>query len=203
MSVLLLMGRRHETRLRVLIADEREDHLALVAPIVAGLGHEVVAREVGVEDVGAVTRRERPDIAVVGPGESPGRALELVDRIVRQATCPVIVLLQDPAPALVRRASELGVFAHIGDADIENCPISLGIVLRRFAEYHELAGAFGRRAVTERAKGILMERHEIDEAAAFALLRDHARAVNRKVVDIAAAVVDGHRLLPAQSTERP
>jgi AmiR/NasT family two-component response regulator len=31
--------------------------------------------------------------------------------------------------------------------------------VRRFAEYHDLEGAFGRRAITERAKGILMERH--------------------------------------------
>jgi len=45
-------------------------------------------------------------------------------------------------------------------------------VLRRFAEYHDLQGAFGRRALTERAKGILMERHGIDEASAFEMLRE-------------------------------
>jgi AmiR/NasT family two-component response regulator len=71
-------------------------------------------------------------------------------------------------------------------------------VLRRFAEYHELEGAFGRRAITERAKGILMERHSIEERAAFELLRDHARSTSRKLVDVASAVVDGHGLLPKQ-----
>ena len=74
--------------------------------------------------------------------------------------------------------------------------------MRRFAEYHDLEGAFGRRAVTERAKGILMERHSIDEATAFAMLRDHARAANRKLVDVASAVVDGHLLLPKQPEVR-
>ena len=69
-------------------------------------------------------------------------------------------------------------------------------MLRRFTEYHELEGAFGRRALTERAKGILMERHAIDEASAFELLRQHSRVANRKVIDLAAAIVDGHRLLP-------
>ena len=39
----------------MLIANERTDRLALVAPIVVALGHEVVAREVDVKDVGAVT----------------------------------------------------------------------------------------------------------------------------------------------------
>ena len=71
-------------------------------------------------------------------------------------------------------------------------------MLRRFTEYHDLEGAFGRRAVTERAKGILMERHSVDEAVAFDMLREQSRAGNRKLVDIASAVVDGHALLPAQ-----
>ena len=73
---------------------------------------------------------------------------------------------------------------------------AIEIVLLRFAEYHNLEGAFGRRAVTERAKGILMERHAIGEEQAFELLRSQARKGNRKLVDIAQAVVDGHALLP-------
>ena len=80
---------------------------------------------------------------------------------------------------------------------------SIDIVLRRFAEFHDLEGAFGRRAVTERAKGILMERHLVDESAAFDMLREHSRSTNRKLVDIASAIVDGHRLLPKQATASP
>ena len=49
---------------------------------------------------------------------------------------------------------------------------------------------------TERAKGILMERHSVGEDEAFELLRGQARTGNRKLVDIAQAVVDGHALLP-------
>ena len=45
--------------------------------------------------------------------------------------------------------------------------------------------ALERRAVIERAKGILMERHGVDEREAFELLRDHARSSNRRVVDVA------------------
>jgi AmiR/NasT family two-component response regulator len=182
--------------LRVLIANERKDRLALVAPIVVALGHEVIAREIDVDDVGAVTARERPDVALVGLGESSHHALELIDKIVREAACPVIVLLHASDPAFVREASKRGVFAHISDNDVEDWQASIDIVLRRFAEYHDLEGAFGRRALTERAKGILMERHSIDEDAAFAMLRDRSRADNRKLIDLAAAVVDGHRLLP-------
>jgi response regulator NasT len=182
--------------LRVLIANERKDRLALVAPVVVALGHEVIAREIDVEDVGAVTARERPDVALVGLGESSEHALELIDKIVRAAACPVIVLLHAPDPAFVAEASKRGVFAHISDDDVGGWQSSIDIVLRRFAEFHDLQGAFGRRALTERAKGILMERHSIDEAAAFELLRERSRLDNRKLIDLAAAVVDGHRLLP-------
>lgn len=192
------MNQRETEHLRVLIANERKDRLALVAPIVVELGHEVIAREVEVEDVGAVTVRERPDVALVGLGESSAHALDLIDKIVREAACPVIVLLHARDPEFIKEASKRGVFAHINDAEVEDWQSSIDIVLRRFAEYHDLQGAFGRRALTERAKGILMERHAVDETDAFEMLRERSRADNRKLIDIASAVVDGYRLLPKQ-----
>jgi AmiR/NasT family two-component response regulator len=187
---------RETEHLRVLIANERKDRLALVAPIVAALGHEVIAREIDIADVGPVTARERPDVALVGLGESSDHALGLIEKIVQESACPVIALLHAPDPEFVKEASKRGVFAYITDRDGEDWQSSIDIVLRRFAEYQDLEGAFGRRAVTERAKGILMERHSIDEQRAFAMLREHARATNRKLLDVAGAVVDGHRLLP-------
>ena len=190
------MSYRETDHLRVLIANERKDRLALVAPIVVALGHEVIAREIDVADVGAVTARERPDVALVGLGASSQHALDLIDRIVHEASCPVIVLLHARDPEFIKEASKRGVFAHISDADVEDWQSSIDIVLRRFAEYHELEGAFGRRALIERAKGILMERHAIGETEAFELLREQSRVANRKLIDLATAVVDGHRLLP-------
>jgi AmiR/NasT family two-component response regulator len=83
----------------------------------------------------------------------------------------VIALIHASDPDFVKEASKRGVFAYITDADAKDWQSSIDIVLRRFAEYHDLEGA----------------------------LREHARAANRKLVDIAAAVVDGHRLLPKQS----
>ncbi len=192
------MSHRETEHLRVLIANERQDRLALVAPMVAALGHEVIAREVDVGDVGPVTARERPDVALVGLGASSDHALALVEKIVREAACPVIALIHAPDPEFLRKASERGIFAYITDAADEDWQSSIDIVLRRFADYRDLESAFGRRAVTERAKGILMERHSIDEVAAFDMLREHARDANRKLIDVASAVVDGHRLLPSR-----
>jgi AmiR/NasT family two-component response regulator len=192
------MSYRETEHLRVLIANERKNQLALVAPMVANLGHDVIAREIAVKDVGAITASERPDVALVGLGKSSDHALALIDQIVREAACPVILLIHAPDPSFVKEASKRGIFAYITESDVDEWQSAIDIVLRRFAEYHDLEGAFGRRAVTERAKGILMERHSVDDADAFEMLRDQSRRANTKLADVAAAVVDGHPLLPKQ-----
>jgi AmiR/NasT family two-component response regulator len=192
------MSYRETEHLRVLIANERRDRLALVAPMVANLGHEVTAREIDVADVGVVTAREQPDVALVGLGKSSEHALALIDKIVHEAACPVILLVHTRDPAFVKEASKRGIFAYISDADVDDWQSAIDIVLRRFTEYHDLEGAFGRRAVTERAKGILMERHSVDDADAFEMLRDQSRQSNTKLADVALAIVESHRLLPKQ-----
>jgi AmiR/NasT family two-component response regulator len=182
--------------LRVLVANEREDRIELVTTLVAGLGHNVIAGSTDVTEVGALTASEHPDVALVGLGDSSTHALELIDRIVREADCPVIAVLEGHDPAFVDEAAKRGVFAYIEDGTPDELQGALEITLRRFAEYHNLQGAFGRRALTERAKGILMERHQIDERQAFTMLRDHARPSGRKLLHVAQAVLDGHLLLP-------
>lgn len=64
-----------------------------------------------------MTARERPDVALVGLGESSDHALRLVEQIVQEAACPVIVLIHSPDPHFVKEASKRGVFAYITDAD--------------------------------------------------------------------------------------
>jgi AmiR/NasT family two-component response regulator len=182
-------------RLRVLIANERRDRLELLAEVVAGLGHDVIARSVDVTEVGAVTARERPDVALVGLGVSSEHALDLISEIVREASCPVIALLAASDPAYVREAASRGVFAYIVHEDPAELQGAIDVTLRRFAEYHGLQGAFGRRAVIEQAKGILMARHAFDAEAAFAMLREHSQHTGRKLIDVAQAVVDSHLLL--------
>jgi AmiR/NasT family two-component response regulator len=186
----------HEQQhLRVLIANERRDRLELLAQVVAGLGHEVIAREIYVKEVGAVTERERPDVALVGLGLSSEHALELITEIVREASCPVIALLSAKDPAYVHEAAKRGVFAYIVDGDAAELQSAIDITLRRFAEYQSLQGAFGRRALIEQAKGVLMARHSVDADRAFDMLRDHSQHNGRKLIDVAQAIVDSHLLL--------
>ncbi|MEX2644832.1 MAG: ANTAR domain-containing protein [Gaiellaceae bacterium] len=189
------MSEHERQHLRVLIANERRDRLELLARVVIGLGHEVIAREIDVSAVAAVTVRERPDVALVGLGLSSQHALELIEQIVRESSCPVIALLSSEDPSYVREAAKRGVFAYLVDTTPDELQSAIDVTLQRFSEYHDLQGAFGRRAVIEQAKGILMARHAIDADAAFELLRDHSQHNGSKLVNVAQAVVDSHRLL--------
>jgi AmiR/NasT family two-component response regulator len=185
-------------RLRVLVSDGPGVRLDEVTRTVGRLGHDVIARESSLPDVARITAAERPDVALVIVHEATAKALQLIDRIVHEAACPVIAVLDVQDRAFINEASKRGIFAYISDAEVDDWQSAIDIVLRRFTEYHDLESAFGRRAVTERAKGILMERHSVDDAVAFEMLRDQSRRANTKLADVAAAVVDGHRLLPKQ-----
>lgn len=184
-----------ERRLRVLIADESAERLSLLAAAVRGLGHETVAAELETSRVGAATAREQPDVALVALGDSSAHALEMITKIVAEAECPVIAVLPVADRSFTYEAAKRGIFAYVVESDEGALESALEIVLLRFAEYHGLEGAFGRRALIERAKGILMERHGLDERAVFELLRAHARSTNQKIVDVAQAVTEGHLLL--------
>src|SRR3984893_1061384 len=106
----MTMLENESNRLRVLIANERRDRLGLLAEVVAGLGHEVIAREIDVREVGAVTAREHPDVALVGLGLSSEHALRLISEIVHEASCPVIALLESRNAGFVAEAARRGVF---------------------------------------------------------------------------------------------
>jgi AmiR/NasT family two-component response regulator len=184
--------------LRILLANERLEHLEQMGQVVTRLGHAVIARETNIEAVAALTEQGVFDVAIVGVGQDTAHALDLIGRIVREANCPVIAVLDAEDPAFIHQAAKRGVFAYLttqgaGDDQFES---SIDVVLARFAEFHALEGAFGRRALTERAKGVLMERHGIGEEVAFMMLRDQSRKSNRRLIEIAQSILEAHALLP-------
>jgi response regulator NasT len=185
-------------RLQVLIANERDDRLESITAIVEALGHEVVGRRADVGEVGPLTRSTGADVTLVGLGLDGEQALEQISAIVREAACPVIALLDAKDPRYVQEAAQRGVFAYVvlETADPGGLQGALDITLRRFAEFHNLQGAFGRRALIEQAKGILMERHGIAADAAYAMLKSHSQQTGRKLTDVAHAITQTHQLLP-------
>ena len=189
--------------LRVLIADEDKDALSDLGSVLERLGHEVTPYAVSVAEAIELIATEDPDLAIVVVHKDDEHALALIAETVEYASGPVIAQTRDGDVDFVARAAEHGISAWIESNKPEAVQGAIEVALRRYEEemrlqtkVDQLESALERRAVIERAKGIVMERHAIDERAAFELLRDHARAQNRRVVDVASAVAQGHGLLP-------
>ena len=102
----------------------------------AGLGHDVVARESVPAGRRSHTAVERPDVAFVIVREGTAQALRLIDEIVHQAACPVIAVLDVQDREFVNEAARRGIFAYIAGHDPQEMQSAIDIVLRRFAEYH-------------------------------------------------------------------
>jgi AmiR/NasT family two-component response regulator len=190
--------------LRILAADEDEKALERTSAVLAQLGHAVTGTAVELAQVTEAIAREEPQLSVVLVHNDDEHALDLIEEITAFANGPVIALLVEEDADFVRRAAERGIHASVRDGDPEALQSAIEIALRRHTEtqrltehVHRLETALERRALIERAKGILMERHGLTERAAFDRLRAHARSNNRTVVDVSAAVTDGHGLLAA------
>jgi AmiR/NasT family two-component response regulator len=192
-----------ERNLRVLVADEDNAALARLGAVLEDLGHEVTPYAVSVREASELITKEDPDLAFVMVHQDDEHALALIGEAVESASGPVIATVRHGDVDFVARAAEHGVSALVESTEPSTVQGAIEVALKRYREASALAdkvdqleGALERRVIIERAKGILMERHSLDDRRAFELLRDHARSSNRRVVEVALSVTEGHALLP-------
>jgi response regulator NasT len=191
------------SNLRVLVADEDRQALDDLGRTLTDLGHDVTPYAVSVSEAAQLIATEDPDLAFVMAHQDDEHALALIGEAVEYASGPVIAHIRGGDVEFIARAAERGISAWIETTSPESVQGAIEVALRRYRDAAQLSEkvdqletALQRRAVIERAKGIVMERHSIDEHAAFSMLREHARSSNRRVLDVARSVVDGHGLLP-------
>ena len=192
--------------LRILTADEDEATLKATDELLEALGHTVTGHATNVSRAGALIASEDPDLSIVVVEDDDEHALDLIEEIGEYARGPVIALVGGHEPGFVSSAAERGIYAFARSRFLDEVEGAIELAMRRHQEtarlteqVEQLESALERRGTIERAKGILMERHGVDERAAFELLRQQARKSNRRVIDLALAVVDGHALLPGSS----
>jgi AmiR/NasT family two-component response regulator len=197
-----------ERSLRILLANESEDDLKLLGDVLEGLGHEVMPFAVSVAEAIELIAREDPEMAFVVIDTDDDHALALISETVEFASGPVLVSVREAKdPALIARAADMGITGYVDSWAAHDVQAAIEVALRRHREetrlsekVEQLQTALERRTVIERAKGILMERHSIDDREAFQRLREHARAGSKRVVDVSQAVLDGHALLPKEKS---
>jgi AmiR/NasT family two-component response regulator len=189
--------------LRILLADKDPGALRVTAGQVRDLGHVPTEIAVSLREAAEAIARDDPDLTIVVLYGDDEHALDLIEEINSYSSGPVIALLDREDSEFVAEAAERGIFAYARQETTESIQSAIEVAMPRWREHQELTeqverlqNALERRALIERAKGILMERHNLDDRAAFQRVREHARSTNRTVIDVAAAVTEGHALLP-------
>ena len=189
--------------MRIAVIDESAGRAAVIAEGLnaAGLTDNVVITERS----GLLARLEglAPEVVLINL-ENPSRdVLEEYFTVSRALAKPIAMFVDQSNEEATAAAIDAGVSAYIVDGLSKSRikPI-LDLAVRRFQafsklqrELHEAKSALADRAVIDRAKTILMARRGIDEPGAYALLRSHAMRTNRRIADVAEAIVTAENLL--------
>jgi response regulator NasT len=190
-------------RLRILIADDEAIRLMTLRTQLRALGFEVVAEATTGRQAVELASRCEPDLAILDIKMPELDGIAAAREITAHRPIPVILLTAYSEPELVERATEAGVFAYLVKPVSEEDLLPTILLARaRFEEFRllqqevaDLREALEARKVIERAKGILMKRLGISEAEAFRRMQVQSQKENKKLVEIARAIVTAHGVL--------
>ncbi len=144
-----------------------------------------------------------PDVVLMDLGNPSRDMLEEYFSVSRAIARPVAMFVDQSDDESIAAAVDAGVSAYIVDGMTPGRlrPI-VDLAIRRFhafarlqEELKEAKDALSDRATIDAAKRLLMDSRALSEPEAYKLLRDHAMQSNRRIVDIADAIVTADRLL--------
>ncbi|HWC21962.1 MAG TPA: response regulator [Flexivirga sp.] len=184
---------------QVLVAEDEAIIRLDLAEMLREAGYDVVA-EVG-DGRQAVdrTRELSPDLVVMDVKMPVLDGISAADEIGRDGIAPVVMLTAFSDKELVERASDAGVMAYVlKPFTIDDLEPAITVARSRWAERKALEGEvadLGDRLETrkrmDRAKGILMTRLGLDEAAAFRWIQKTAMDRRLGMREVADAVISG------------
>ncbi len=169
-------------------------------------------REAGYDDIhvippqsGFVARIERmaPDVVLMDLGSPSRDTLEEMLAVSRALARPIAMFVDQSDETMIGAAIDAGVSAYVVDGlRKERVKPVLDLAIRRFnafarmqSELNEAKTALAERKTIDRAKAILMNTRKLSEAEAYSLLRSTAMNQNRRIVDVAEALITASDLL--------
>lgn len=190
-------------RLSIVVVEPDQERARLIVESLRAAGdHEILvirettglARRIGQAD---------PDIVLIDIADPSRDTLEELALASGPLDRPVAMFVDRSEQGLTRAAIEAGVSAYVVDGlRAERLKPVLDAAMARFQMFRqmrtELAAtrrALEERKVIDRAKGLLMRARGIDEDAAYALLRRTAMDQNRRIAEVAQALVTAASLL--------
>ncbi|MDP9311391.1 MAG: response regulator [Chloroflexota bacterium] len=188
---------------RVLIAEDNELVALTLEEQLSNLGYAVVGVAHSGSEAVRLCTQLNPDIVIMDMQMPEMGGDAAAQQIAKQHPTPVIMLTAYSDTEHIRKAELSGALAYlIKPVNPEELPPTIDVAIARFREMQRLREQVGElqetieaRKIIERAKGILMQRRNIGGEEAYELMRQWARERQRKVKDIAQAIVDAESLL--------
>jgi len=188
---------------RIAVIDESATRASIIREGLAQLdGGEIFVlteRDGLLAQVAALT----PDVVLIDLGNPSRDVLEEYFAVTRALSRPIAMFVDRSDEETIGASIDAGVSVYVVDglAAKRIRPI-VDLAVRRFsafarlqADLDEAKGKLAERETIDRAKRILMKSRGLDEPGAYAELRRKAMESNRRIADIAEAVVTAHELI--------
>jgi AmiR/NasT family two-component response regulator len=199
--------------LRVVIADDDGLTLMVLRKILTGMGHEIAGEAGDGEQAVAIVRDARPDLCIFDIRMPKLDGLAAARQIQQHHPTPVMILSAHTEPGLGSEAASAGAHAYlVKPFTAGQLKPAIELALANFEKsqaleekLHQANEALETRKIVERAKGILMRQTGLDEEAAYLRLQKSARNENRKLVEVARAIILAEQLrrdTPARPSSR-
>jgi AmiR/NasT family two-component response regulator len=189
--------------LRILIADDESIRLLSLRRQLAALGHHVVAEASTGDEAVTLAGSALPDLAILDIKMPVMDGIEAAEQITQARPIPIILLTAYDEAQLVERAAQANISAYLMKPVAEEDLLpAITLALARFRQFQalrqevaDLREALDARKTIERAKGILMRRLNLSEEEAFRRLQRQSQDSNRKLAQVAEAIVVADQFL--------
>ena len=169
-------------------------------------------REAGYDDIHLVPPRgafvakiERmaPDVVLIDLGNPSRDTLEEMLTVSRALAKPIAMFVDQSDDTMIEAAIDAGISAYVVDGlRKERVKPIINLAVRRFnafarmqTELNEARTELADRKIIDRAKAILIATRGLSEPDAYSALRKAAMNQNKKIVDIASALITASDLL--------
>jgi two-component system, response regulator PdtaR len=191
------------TALRVLIADDESLRLMSLREQLEKLGHRVIAEASDGRSAADLARELKPDLAILDIKMPELDGIAAAEIMMNDRPLPIILLTAYSEKDLAERAASAHVSAYLMKPVSESDLLpAIALATSRFAEFQslhkevdDLKEALETRKLVERAKGILMRRLDLTEEEAFRRLQRRSQNENRKLGEIAEAIITADGML--------
>ena len=184
-------------KLRVLIADDDPIIRLDLKQMLENLDYEVVAEAGDGQQAIAAAREANPDICILDVKMPVMDGIEAVSIITEENIAPTILLTAYSDRELVDRAKDAGVFAYlVKPFKPSDLPPAIEVARSRYEqnlqlnkEVSSLSEKLETRKLIDRAKGILMDEHGMNETEAYRRIQLQSMNLRKTMKEVAEAII--------------